>query len=107
MEIGDKVTKFIPEVQCGATAGKGTDMATHTLRLLQDYAKLHNKSLAILFVDLTKAFDRVLREVVFGWFSDPNLPPEDRRRQGISDLIGKGLTKQQAAKMANMIEHGT
>ena len=39
-------------------------MANHLLRPIQDLAREQKRSCAILFVDLTKAFDLVIREIV-------------------------------------------
>ena len=58
---------YVPESQCGAVKGKSGDFATHLLRSALDYAKARSLSIAILFVDLVKAFDRLLREIVIGW----------------------------------------
>ena len=43
-------TSFVPKQRCGATEGRGTDLATHVLRLLQDHARLHKMSLALFFL---------------------------------------------------------
>ena len=56
-----------PPNQCGAALGKGTDLASHCVRLALDVAKIKGLSIAIIFVDLSKAFDHALREVVLGW----------------------------------------
>ena len=58
--------KYVAESQCGAVEGKGSDFATHLLRSLLDLAAINGLSIAILFVDLVKAFDRILREIVLG-----------------------------------------
>ena len=64
------------------------------------YAAANQLSIAILFVDLTKAFDLVLREVVLGW---PQLPgikgieyleelgfPADHARQLAAEIASDG-----------------
>ena len=49
---------FVPKQQCGATKGRGTDLATHVLRLLQDFAIMHNMSIALFFDDIVdRIFD--------------------------------------------------
>eukprot|EP00973_Karenia_brevis_P036315 5008051-Karenia_brevis.AAC.1 len=57
----------IPMEQCGAAAGRGTDLATHVIRSAIDYACMLGLSIAILFIDLTKAFDYIVREIALGW----------------------------------------
>ena len=91
---------YVPESQCGAVKKKGSDFATHLLRTMMDYAAANQLSIAILFVDLTKAFDLVLREVVLGW---PQLPgikgieyleelgfPADHARQLAAEIASDG-----------------
>eukprot|EP00973_Karenia_brevis_P000115 15107-Karenia_brevis.AAC.1 len=57
----------IPKEQCGAAAGRGTDLATHVIRSAIDYASLQGLAISILFIDLTKAFDYLVREIALGW----------------------------------------
>ena len=98
----------VPPNQCGATRGKGTDLATHLLRSVQDYAKMHYKSLAIVFVDLSKAFDKIVREIVMGWFDKdwPIVSEQERRKRCVDTLCGHGLSRRQAKKLARIIEAG-
>ena len=98
--------QYIPDVQCGATAGKGTDFASHLIRSVQAYTKAWGKSLGLLFLDLTKAYDRVIRELVFGWFQTG---PSDtmRRQRGIAALRKLGLSSAQAHGIAREIAKGT
>ena len=42
-------------------------MASHLIRSAIDVAKLHNLSVFVLFVDLVKAFDKVVRQLIYGW----------------------------------------
>ncbi|CAK0811430.1 unnamed protein product [Prorocentrum cordatum] len=57
----------IPEVQHGAVAGRGTDYAAHLVHSFQAYCNAAGRSSFAWFVDLVKAFDRIVREVVLGW----------------------------------------
>eukprot|EP00973_Karenia_brevis_P001563 211397-Karenia_brevis.AAC.1 len=57
----------VPETQCGAVAKRSTDFATLILRSAIVYAQHNGLSLFVLFVDLVKAFDKVLREIVLGF----------------------------------------
>eukprot|EP00973_Karenia_brevis_P050951 7074997-Karenia_brevis.AAC.1 len=56
----------IPECQHGAVKSKGTDLATHVVLTAIDLAARWAWCIFILFVDLSKAFDRVVRELVMG-----------------------------------------
>ena len=53
--------------QCGGFPNRGTDLATHVIRTSLDIAARDNLSIAVLFIDLTKAFDLVVREFALGW----------------------------------------
>ena len=48
-------------------SGLGTDLAHHFLLSFIDLTLLSDKPMFVLFLDLAKAFDTVLRELVFGW----------------------------------------
>ena len=45
----------------------GTVIANHTLRTFRDVATLEKWSTAIVYFDLSKAFDMTCREMVLGW----------------------------------------
>ena len=53
----------IPEMQHGAVAGRGTDYAAHLVHCFQAYCAATSRSSFAWFVDLVKAFDRIVREV--------------------------------------------
>ena len=56
-----------PVVQMGAVSKRGTDFGTHMLTNFIESRTNDNDSIGICFVDLVKAFDRMLRELVMGW----------------------------------------
>ena len=56
----------MPSTQFGAVPKRGTDQASHIVRSAADAAAMWNFSIVVLFLDLVKAFDRVIRELVFG-----------------------------------------
>ena len=61
-------------------------------------------SIFVLFVDLTKAFDKVLRELVFGW---PSEIGTDRHAR-VAYLIEYGASEDVADWICSYIEeHGT
>ena len=57
----------MPRSQFGCVAGGGTDLAHHLILELIGYARQNELCIFILFLDLIKAFDKVLRELVFGF----------------------------------------
>ena len=67
-----QVQDNIPYTQYGGVAGGGTDIPNHTIRSLLQYAKLCSLSIFVLFLDLEKAFDKVIREIVMGWPQSPD-----------------------------------
>ena len=76
----------MPSTQFGAVPKRGADQASHIVRSAADAAAMWNFSIVVLFLDLVKAFDRVIRELVFGW--GPH-PPVDKtgflKARGVSD----------------------
>jgi len=85
----------IPDSQHGAVGGRGTDMAAFLLQCFIAYCDLHAFSYFVLFVDLVKAFDKVIREVTLG------IPPH------VDDpyayLRARGLTDEQANWIAQWV----
>lgn len=69
LPIGDHLSKLhlthIPKAQCGACLGRITDMANHTVHAFIDLAANSAKgSSCVVFLDLTKACDKAIREIV-------------------------------------------
>ena len=56
--------KRLPAEQCGCVRGHGTARVMHTSKLFARRAPAHKRPCALVFADLVKAFDRVLRAVV-------------------------------------------
>ena len=54
----------VDDMQFGFMKGKGTTDAIFTVRQMQENFRVKGKKLYFGFVDLEKAFDRVLREVM-------------------------------------------
>lgn len=79
----------MPRNQFGAVSGRRTDFATHIVRSFIEYCRIASLSLFILFVDLVKAFDRIIREIVFGFLPGVN--------DSFSYLCELGLDEEQAA----------
>ena len=53
--------QLLPETQCGFCAGRSTANMIFTLRQLQEKAVEHQRSLYIVFVDFSKAFNTINR----------------------------------------------
>ena len=58
---------FVPKEQCGGVRRRGTDIANHIVGSALDVARITNTCVSIVFIDLVKAFNYVLREAVVGW----------------------------------------
>eukprot|EP00973_Karenia_brevis_P085828 11905929-Karenia_brevis.AAC.1 len=90
----------VPIDQHGATAKRGTDFAHHIVRSFIDYANMAKLSFFVLFLDLIKAFDRIVRELVFGW--PPDVPSD--HAQYLTDL---GIPPKAAEYIAEYVDsHG-
>ena len=57
----------MPVSQLGGVSDGGTDFASHIILEVMNYARVHDSCLFVLFLDLGKAFDKVIRELVFGF----------------------------------------
>ena len=91
----------VPRAQCGAVPGRGTEEAAHVVRTIIDWAKLRKLCLVVLFIDLVKAFDKVVRQLVMGWGPEP--PPDP-----VAELRKLGVSARAAVWLAEYIEqHGT
>ena len=84
-EVEPSYEQNMPECQNGAVKGKGTDFAGHVVKSLLDLATLASLSIFVLFIDLVKAFDRVIREIVFGFLEDVDDPLEYLLSLGLND----------------------
>jgi hypothetical protein len=90
-------TANIPSNQYGAVALKGTDFASHVVRSAISHASRVGASILVLFLDLVKAFDKAIRQLVYGW--GPVVPPDP-----VAELVALGVTPKAAAWMARYIE---
>ena len=96
-DMDDLYTRHVPSHQCGAVAGRGTDFATHIVRSLLAIAESLGYSVFALFVDLVKAFDKIVRELVMGWGSRPS----DER---VPYLVALGVDPAAAAWIVDYVE---
>lgn len=102
-EIMPIANEKLPETQYGGKPGGGTDFPSHTLRLLTEFADAHSMSWCIIFFDLTQAFDRVIREIVYGWPPCPG-PQWARDAARAGYLRQCGLTVRAAVKVVSHID---
>ena len=95
-------TAGVPSTQFGATRGGGTDFAHHIVLEVLHHAHVRGLSACLLFLDLVKAFDKALREIVFG------LPVHVRRGEGSHYLLSLGLSDEDAELVLEYLQqHGT
>ena len=64
--IAPQRNSAMPDTQFGATALQGADFATHILLTFMEICRKRKKYFFVLFVNLVKAFDKVIRELMFG-----------------------------------------
>ena len=65
-EITPAYQRFVGYDQYGGVPGLGTAQASHAVRSFLDATKMLKLSSAVLFLDLVKAFDKAIRELVMG-----------------------------------------
>ena len=65
-EVKKAIEQSLPPQQCGSTKGGGTNRGHHLVSTFVRHARKHKIPAAILFMDLSKAFDKLVRQVVFG-----------------------------------------
>ena len=87
----------MPCNQLGGVAKKSTDFGTHMVRTAIDVAAAMSLCIFILFVDLVKAFDRILRELLFGWPSNMTTTP-------VEHLMALGVSLEDAEWLVQYIE---
>ena len=103
-EIDEPYPLSCPRSLHGAVAKEGTDLAHHVLLSCLDYASMSCQSVFVLFVDLTKAFDKVLSKLVFGWPSFVQCDRESKQAY----LESRGCSSSVAQWICEYIEaHGT
>ncbi|CAK0895894.1 unnamed protein product [Prorocentrum cordatum] len=91
-----------PDCQYGARGGRGIDMASQIFTSLVEYVAAPQMwSIFVLFVDLTKAVDFIIRQLLHGW----GRVPADQRLPRVRDL---GVAPQAAEWITQCIsEHGS
>ena len=88
-------------MQCGATRGKGTDFALHLFAAAIEYASKASLCIVVVFLDLVKAFVRILREIVVGLPADDVvIASEDQLREARSSADGVDFLHSSACALA-------
>ncbi|CAK0838176.1 unnamed protein product, partial [Prorocentrum cordatum] len=73
--IEPRYNSCLPTSQYGAIKGGGTDVAHNLVRAVIEYASSHCLSIFVLFIDLVKAFDGIIRELIFGFSASSQESP--------------------------------
>ena len=68
--------RVLPESQCGFRPGRGTTDMIFSARQLQEKCREQQKPLYMGFIDLTKAFDSIKRELLWEILSKYGCPPK-------------------------------
>ena len=97
--IEPNYNKYIPQEQFGCVSARGTIFATHIVRSFLDYCSMLSLCSFVLFVDLSKAFDFAIREILLGWRQ--GLPGNE-----VNHLIGLGLLRDDAVNLIQELLEG-
>ena len=73
-EVRDLYEVGMPSCQYGAVRKRGTDFASHVVLSFLEYCKVCSLCAFVLYVDLSKAFDKAIRELVLGIQFDCTCP---------------------------------
>ena len=65
-QLDEPYLKALPNAQSGCVRNRSTPFVCHTVRLFLDFCRTTHRSVFVLFLDLTKAFDFIVREFVMG-----------------------------------------
>ena len=93
--------KQIGQRQYGAAKNRGTALASLTLRTFGEACSAQSFSWAVLFLDLSKAFDFALRETVMGWMQCASFSDIQAKAQHLQSL---GVPAGFAMDLANEID---
>jgi hypothetical protein len=78
--------QLVGSSQYGAVSGRGTALASLSLRTFADLCMLRGWSFFVLFGDLSKAFDYAIREVVMGWMEPMKSRSRHQKREHLHEL---------------------
>ena len=78
-DINEHDMKFIHETQCGCAKGRGTCMAGQIVELAANFSKGGGMCCGRLYLDLSAAFDIILREFLIADSTYSSCNPRSRR----------------------------
>ena len=87
--------------QFGAVRKRGTAAASLALRAFIDLCARMERSCFVLFIDLSKAFDHAIREVVTGWMSSACGMPRESK---VQLLVRLGMPSETASEVVDWID---
>ena len=93
--------KAVGVSQYGAVKHRGTAMASLVVRSFLDLCSVRSWSCFVLFVDLSKAFDYAIREVVMGWMPDAITASIEEKRALLEKL---GVPERASRHLAEWID---
>ena len=96
-EVNPRYVEYVSCDQFGGVPKRGSALASHTIRTFMDLCRSFGLSFLVIFIDLSKAFDRAIRELVMGAMKGADV---DTR----SLFLKLGLTQVQAEELSNFIE---
>ena len=94
-QIYDTYLEYSHEAQCCAVSHGGTDTASHLVRSAFGFASLLNLCIAVIYIDLVKTFDFIIREFALGWIGLDKVTKKER-------LQSLGLSPQSATHFAGI-----
>ena len=99
--ITQKYIELVGRSQFGAVPKIGTSMASHLIRSFIDYTRIACLCMFILFVDLSKAFDKIIREPAMGC-------PHGANNDVTASVQSLGHSHTFATNIARLVrDHGT
>ena len=101
-EVSGAYESFLHVEQFGGFAGRGTAFAAQCSWQFLQLCKSMTWSCAIIFVDLSKAFDYVIRELLFGFSQNY----EGNRGDKVATLTRLGLSVKDAELAVDALESG-
>ena len=102
-ELAPAYRSFLHLEQFGGVSGRGTGFAAQCSWQFLEMCKYMNWSVAILFVDLSKAFDYVIRELLLGFRQNFEGDCEAK----LATLTRLGLSRKDAESIVESLESGS
>ena len=78
---------YLRPTQFGGIKGKDTTLASTTVSAFADWARVSKTPAAIIFLDLSAAFDRVLRQLIVGVVHTTDTMEQLLRKAGVAEEL--------------------